>query len=137
MLTGLALVIGIVGEGAGHLAHPVVCPNRCGGDRTARPDPGSAHGWAGRPPCGQYFSTDGFYKIPGGNSTFDILSVDDIRGGMDGFPDKASIEKLRYYGIRTVVLHLRMPRLPGIVGYATPSPPMPPSQPRSRSPGWA
>jgi hypothetical protein len=25
---------------------------------------------------------------------------------MNGFPDKASIEKLRYYGIRTVVLHL-------------------------------
>ena len=48
----------------------------------------------------QYFSTDGFYKIPIGNSTFDIPAVDDLRGGMNGFPDKASIEKLRYYGIR-------------------------------------
>ena len=28
---------------------------------------------------------------------------------MSGFPDRASIEKLRYYGIRTVVLHLVLP----------------------------
>ena len=34
-----------------------------------------------------------------------------------------SIEKLRYYGIRTVVLHLKMPKLPGIVGYAFAEPP--------------
>ena len=54
----------------------------------------------------QYFSTDGFYKIPIGNSTFDIPAVDDLRGGMSGFPDRASVEKLRYYGIKTVVLHL-------------------------------
>ena len=44
---------------------------------------------------------------PDGNSTFDFPAVDDLRGGMSGFPDRASIEKLRYYGIRTVVLHLR------------------------------
>ncbi len=42
---------------------------------------------------------------------------------MNGFPDRASVEKLRFYGIRTVVLHLRMPRLPGIVGYARAEPP--------------
>ena len=53
----------------------------------------------------QYFSTDGFYEIPIGNSTFDMPAVDDLRGGMNGFPDRASVEKLRYYGIRTVVLH--------------------------------
>ena len=71
----------------------------------------------------QYFSTDGFYKIPVGNSTFDFPAVDDLRGGMNGFPDRASIEKLRFYGIRTVVLHLQMPKLPGIVGYALAEPP--------------
>ena len=48
----------------------------------------------------QYYSTDGFYKIPIGNSTFDIPAVDDLRGGMNGFPDRASVEKLRYYGIQ-------------------------------------
>ena len=42
---------------------------------------------------------------------------------MSGFPDRASVAKLRYYGIRTVVLHLRMPKLPGLNGYATPEPP--------------
>ena len=61
----------------------------------------------------QYYSTNGFYKIPIGNSTFDIPAVDDLRGGIHRFPDKASVEKLRYYGIRTVVLHLTMPKLPG------------------------
>jgi hypothetical protein len=121
-LLGVALVIGIVGEGAGHLAHPVV-------PQPARAEIGLAGPILDLPTDGpndrlwQYFSTDGFYKIPGGNSTFDIYSVDDLRGGMDAFPDKASIDKLRYYGIRTVVLHLRMPRLPGIVGYAHAEPP--------------
>jgi hypothetical protein len=71
----------------------------------------------------QYFSTDGFYKIPVGNSTFDIPAVDDLRGGMQGFPDKASVEKLRYYGIRTAVLHLKMPKLPGIVSFELAEPP--------------
>jgi hypothetical protein len=121
-LLGVALVLGVVGEGAGHLAHPVV-------PQPARAEIGLPGPILDLPTDGpndrlwQYFSTDGFYKIPGGNSTFDIYSVDDLRGGMNGFPDKASVEKLRYYGIRTVVLHLRMPRLPGIVGYATAEPP--------------
>jgi hypothetical protein len=121
-LLGVALVIGIVGEGAGHLADPVV-------PQPARAEIGLPAPILDLPTDGpndrlwQYFSTDGFYKIPGGNSTFDIYSVDDLRGGMDAFPDKASVDKLRYYGIRTVVLHLRMPRLPGIVGYAHAEPP--------------
>jgi hypothetical protein len=121
-LLGVGLIIGLVGEGAGHLAHPVV-PQPAGAE-VGLPGPLldlPTDGPADR--LWQYFSTDGFYKIPGGNSTFDIYSVDDLRGGMNAFPDKASVEKLRYYGIRTVVLHLRMPRLPGIVGYATAEPP--------------
>jgi hypothetical protein len=71
----------------------------------------------------QYFSTDGFYKIPVGNSTFDMPSVDDLRGGMNGFPDRASVEKLRYYGVKTVVLHTVMPTLPGIKAPEVPEPP--------------
>jgi hypothetical protein len=119
---GVALMIGLVGEGAGHLAHPVVPqpePAEVGlrGPLLDLPTDGAADRvW-------QYYSTDGFYGIPIGNSTFDIPQVDDLRGGMSGFPDRASIEKLRYYGIRTVVLHLTMPKLPGIVGYATAEPP--------------
>ncbi len=121
-LAGVVLLVGIVGEGAGHLGHPVV-------PQPARAETGLPGPLLDLPTDGaadrlwQYFSTDGFYKIPVGNSTFDIAGVDDLRGGMSGFPDRASVEKLRYYGIRTVVLHLHMPRLPGIVGYALAEPP--------------
>ncbi len=121
---GVVIVIGIVGEGAGHMAHPVVPqPARAEiglpGPRLDLPTDGAADRvW-------QYFSTDGFYKIPIGNSTFDIPAIDDLRGGIHNFPDKASVEKLRYYGIKTVVLHLTMPKLPGLVGFAKAEPPRP------------
>ncbi len=121
-IVGVALVIGIVGEGAGHLAHPVV-------PQPARAEIGLPAPLLDLPTDGaadrvwQYYSSDGFYEIPVGNSTFDIPAVDDLRGGLNGFPDRASVEKLRYYGIRTVVLHLKLPKLPGIVGYALAEPP--------------
>jgi hypothetical protein len=118
----VALAAAVIGEGAGHLGHPVVpqpaaAEHGLPGPRLDLPTDGPADRvW-------QYFSTDGFYKIPIGNSTFDIPAVDDLRGGVNGFPDRASVEKLRWYGIRTVVLHLKMPKLPGIFGYAFPEPP--------------
>jgi hypothetical protein len=121
-ILGGVLLIGLLGEGAGHLAHPVV-------PQPAKAEIGLPGPILDLPTDGaadrlwQYYSTNGFYKIPIGNSTFDIPAVDDLRGGMNGFPDKASVEKLRYYGIKTVVLHLRMPKLPGIVGYALAEPP--------------
>ncbi len=121
-LLGGVLLVGLLGEGAGHLAHPVV-------PQPAKAEVGLPGPLLDLPTDGaadrvwQYFSTNGFYKIPIGNSTFDIPGVDDLRGGMSGFPDQASIEKLRYYGIRTVVLHLTMPKLPGIHGYALAEPP--------------
>ena len=112
-VVGALLVVGVVGEGAGHLGHPVV-------PQPARAEIGLKGPLIDLPTDGaadrlwQYFSTNGFYKIPLGNSTFDIPATDDLRGGMSGFPDRASIEKLRYYGVKTVVLHLRCPRCPGI-----------------------
>jgi hypothetical protein len=121
-IVGVVLLIGLLGEGAGHLGHPVV-------PQPAKAEIGLPGPLLDLPTDGaadrvwQYFSTDGFYEIPIGNSTFDIPAVDDLRGGMSGFPDKASVEKLRYYGIKTVVLHLKMPKLPGIVGYALAEPP--------------
>jgi hypothetical protein len=125
VVIGGVLLIGLLGEGAGHLGHPVVPqPARAEvglpGPRLDLPTDG-AHDriW-------QYFSTDGFYPIPIGNSTFDIPAVDDLRGGMRGFPDRASIEKLRWYGIKTVVLHLgTIPDLPSVHGYAIAEPPDP------------
>jgi multisubunit Na+/H+ antiporter MnhF subunit len=121
-VVGVVIVIGLVGEGAGHMAHPVV-------PQPARAEIGLPGPLLDMPTDGpadrvwQYYSTNGFYKIPIGNSTFDIPAVDDLRGGIHRFPDKASVEKLRYYGIRTVVLHLTMPKLPRIVGYAHAEPP--------------
>jgi MFS family permease len=120
-VVGAALAVGLVGEGAGHLAHPVV-------PQPARAEIGLPAPVLDLPTDGaadriwQYFSTNGFYSIPVGNSTFDIPTVDDLRGGMGTFPDRPSVEKLRYLGIRTVVLHLKLPKLPGIAGYALPEP---------------
>jgi hypothetical protein len=115
---GVVIVLGIVGEGAGHMAHPLV-------PQPARAEIGLPGPRLDLPTDGpydriwQYFSTDGFYKIPIGNSTFDIPAVDDLRGGVHKFPDKASVEKLRYYGIRTVVLHLApLKELPPSHGFA-------------------
>jgi hypothetical protein len=121
-LVGGLLLIGLLGEGAGHLGHPVVpMPARAEvglpGPRMDLPTDG-AHDriW-------QFFSTDGFTKIPSGNSTFDIPAIDDLRGGMQGFPDRASIEKLRFYGIKTVVLHLaKIKDLPSSQGREHPEP---------------
>jgi hypothetical protein len=121
-LAGTILVLAIVAEGAGRLGHPVV-------PQPARAELGLPSPLLDLPTDGaadrvwQYYSIDGFYEIPVGNSTFEIPALTDLRGGMKGFPDRASVEKLRYYGIRTVVLHLRMPRLPGIVKFELPEPP--------------
>ncbi len=121
---GALLLVGVVGEGAGHLGHPVV-------PQPAKAEIGLPGPVMDLPTDGaddrvwQYFSTDGFYKIPVGNSTFDMPEVDDLRGGMGGFPDKASIEKLRWYGIKTVVLHLKRAELPGLHAPEVPEPPNP------------
>jgi hypothetical protein len=124
-IVGLVLVIALVGEGAGHLGHPVV-------PQPAKAEIGLPGPVLDLPTDGaldriwQYFSTDGFYKIPVGESTFDIPAVDDLRGGMNGFPDRASVEKLRYYGIKTVVLHTVIPKgLPPEQGWVFAEPPDP------------
>jgi len=124
-LLGVALLAGILGEGAGHLGHPVV-------PQPARAEIGLPGPILDLPTDGaldriwQYYSTDGFPKIANGESTFDIPAEDDLRGGMSGFPDKASVEKLRYYGIRTVVLHTVLPKgLPPEQGWVFPEPPDP------------
>ena len=122
---GVVLLIGILGEGAGRMAHPVVPQPAAAETRLAGPVMDlPTNGVLDR--LWQYYSTDGFPKIPIGNSTFDIPAVDDLRGGMLGFPDKASVEKLRWYGIKTVVLHTVIPKgLPPERGNEIPEPPNP------------
>jgi hypothetical protein len=124
MALGALVVVVLVGEGAGHMAHPLVPQPARGEIGLPTPvlnlptDGASDRLW-------QYFSTDGFPEIAQGNSTFDIQSLDDLRGGMEGFPDKASVEKLRWWGIKTVVLHLKMPDLPELHAPEIPEPPDP------------
>ncbi len=121
-LVGTLLLLGIVGEGAGHLGRPLV-------PQPARAEIGLPGPIIDLPTDGaldrvwQYFSTDGFPKIANGESTFDIPAEDDLRGGMAGFPDRASVEKLRFYGVRTVVLHTVLPKgLPPEQGWVFPEP---------------
>ncbi len=121
---GGLLFVGVLGEGAGHLGHPVV-------PQPARAEIGLPGPLLDLPTDGaddrvwQYFSTDGFPKIAEGNSTFDLPAQDDLRGGMSNFPDRASVEKLRWYGIHTVVLHLTRAKLPGLHYPEIPEPPNP------------
>ncbi|HST55805.1 MAG TPA: hypothetical protein VLJ42_07905 [Solirubrobacteraceae bacterium] len=121
-LVSCVLVVGLVGEGAGHMAHPLV-------PQPARAEIGLRGPLLDLPTDGasdrvwQYFSTNGFPQIAQGNSTFDIPSLDDLRGGLNRFPDRASVEKVRYYGIRTIVLHTKLPKLPGLHGYSISEPP--------------
>jgi hypothetical protein len=101
---GLAALV--VVEGTGHLGHPrvPVIPAALA-HATSLPgpilmlptDPDSDRAF-------QYFSTDGFPRIANGNSTFDLPAQDDLRGGMQNFPDAPGVRKLRALGIRTVVL---------------------------------
>jgi hypothetical protein len=122
---GVVALIGLLGEGAGHLGHPLV-------PQPVKAEVGLPGPILDLPTDGaldriwQYFSTDGFYEIPIGNSTFDMPAVDDLRGGMNGFPDRASVEKLRYYHIKTVILHTVLPKgLPPEHGHVLPNPPDP------------
>jgi hypothetical protein len=124
-LLGAVLVIALVGEGAGHLGHPIV-------PQPARAEVGLPGPVLDLPTDGaldrvwQYFSTNGFYKLATGESTFDIPAIDDLRGSMNGFPDRASVEKLRFYGIKTVVLHTVLPKdLPAEQGWVFAEPPNP------------
>ena len=124
-MTGVVLAIGLLGEGAGHLGHLLVPqPARAeiglpGPLLDLPTDPALDRIW-------QYYSTDGFYEIPTGNSTFDMPDVDDLHGGMNGFPDRASVEKLRFYHIKTVVLHTVPPKgLPPVHDHVLPNPPDP------------
>ena len=108
------LLIGPAGRRRGPSRPPGRAAAGAGGDRPARARCWTCRPTARRTACGSTSRPMASTKIPIGNSTFDIPQVDDLRGGMSGFPDRASVEKLRYYGIRTVVLHLTMPTLPGI-----------------------
>ena len=60
----------------------------------------------------QLWSVQGFPKIFNGVSTFDLPTQDRVRRMMRLFPSRRSISELRALGIRTVVLHTDLDRVP-------------------------
>jgi hypothetical protein len=51
------------------------------------------------------WSTDGFPDIVNGRASTRPDSIEDLIADMSTFPDAATVERLRSYGVRTVVLH--------------------------------
>ena len=51
------------------------------------------------------WSTDGFPDIVNGRASTRPDSIEDLIADMETFPDEATVERLRDYGVRTVVLH--------------------------------
>ena len=105
LATGLAVLLcaAIVYEGAGREKHPVVPPAPAGVADLPAPQL-----WLPTEDSTdrlyQLWSTNGFPAIANGVSTFDIPAHDDLRGGMQNFPDAAGVRKLQQLGIRTVIL---------------------------------
>jgi hypothetical protein len=60
----------------------------------------------------QFWSVDGFPKIYNGVSTFDIASADRLRRSMRLFPNRHTIEEAQKLGIRTIVLHTNLDKVP-------------------------
>jgi hypothetical protein len=121
-LLGVLLTVCLLGEGAGSLKHPVV-------PQPAKAEIGLPGPVLDLPTDGaldrvwQYFSTNGFYAIPNGTSTFNLPALNHLRGSMAGFPDGASVRELRRYHVKTVVLHTAPPRgLPPEHGLVKPQP---------------
>lgn len=123
LIIGAAAVAAIVFEGAGRLPDPVVPVLPAGQSHLQGPvlelptDPANDRLY-------QLWSTADWQLIANGNSTFDIPAQDDLRGGMQNFPDAPGVAKLQRLGIRTVVLHVRSAALPPL-HYAIPEPPDP------------
>lgn len=120
-LAGGAVLLCLFGEGAGRLAHPAV-PRPAATEHSLEGPLLDLPTDEARDRIWQYFSTNGFPDLANGTSTFRIPAEDDLRGGMQGFPDRASVEKLRWYGIHTVVLHLQALPLPPTPSWERPAP---------------
>jgi hypothetical protein len=51
------------------------------------------------------WSTDGFPKIVNGRASTNPDLIEDLIDEMAGFPDAATVERLREFGVRSVILH--------------------------------
>jgi sugar phosphate isomerase/epimerase len=59
-----------------------------------------------------FWSVDGFPRIVNGTSTFMPRPLLRMRRAMRRFPDRASVDFLRSLGVRTVVVHPGLERIP-------------------------
>jgi hypothetical protein len=57
-----------------------------------------------------YWSVGDFTPVVNGTGAFEPTQLDELRRSVEGFPDAASVERLRELGVRTVVLHPRLAR---------------------------
>ena len=57
------------------------------------------------------WSTDGFPKIVNGRASTNPDRIEELIEEMAGFPDPTTVERLREFGVRSVVLHTE--RAPG------------------------
>lgn len=108
---GVALVAVVLLDGAGRIPHPTVPPAPVA--RMALPTP-QLH-----VPTNDiydrlymYWSTQGFPVIANGVSTFSVPPLVKMRRAIRAFPDRRSIELLRALGVRTVILHPGVDRMP-------------------------
>lgn len=107
------LFAGIVFEGAGKLPHPVV--PKAPPSTASLPQPQLyLPTITSSDRLFQFWSTNGYPEIAQGVSTFDIKAIDNLRGGMQDFPDAGGVRHLQRLGIRTVVLD------PQVLGFGLP-----------------
>src|SRR5581483_6386250 len=92
LAAGVAAVVLV--EGAGRVGNPAV-PAFPGAQRSARAPQVHAPTNASYDRIYQLWSVEGFPFIVNGVSTFDLPSLDTVRGVMAKFPDRGSVKFLR------------------------------------------
>ena len=108
---GVALVGLVLLDGAGRIAHPTVPPVPAA--LMAQPGP-QVHAPTDNTYDRLYmfWSTEGFPRIVNGTSTFSPRPLLRARRAMGRFPDPSSLALLRSLGVRTVVVHPGLDRVP-------------------------
>jgi len=111
----------VLAEGLGTVPNPAVPPVPAGLAAVPAPqlplptNPAFDRGY-------QYWSTGRFQPIVNGVATFSFTSQNKLRQAMNAFPNVRSVELLRRMGVRTVILHLDIHRLPIPLKWLAPHP---------------
>jgi hypothetical protein len=57
-----------------------------------------------------YWSVGDFAPLVNGTGAFEPTQLEELRRSIEGFPDETSVERIREFGVRTVILHPRLAR---------------------------